>query len=109
MHRHVALLVVVVITALVGAGVAAQSKNSASRWTPPRTPDGHPALQGIWINATIPPFERPPTRREKAVLPEAEAAAFERQASPRREEDGPPRPGDVGSYNQFWFDSGDRV
>ena len=40
----------------------------------------------------------------------AEAEAFERQAAGRREDDSAPaRPGDVGSYNQVWFDSGERV
>jgi hypothetical protein len=27
--------------------------------TIPRTPDGHPDLQGIWTNATLTPLERP--------------------------------------------------
>jgi hypothetical protein len=109
MRRNTALLTLVVATAFVGASVAGQSNSTASRWTPPRTPDGQPDVQGVWTNATITPFERPPSLRDKAFLTEAEAEAFERQAATRREADGPPRPGDVGSYNQFWFDSGDRV
>jgi len=78
-------------------------------WAPPTTPDGQPDLHGIWTNATITPFERPAALQGKAFLNEAEAQAFERQAATRREEDGPPSAGDVGSYNQFWFDSGERV
>jgi hypothetical protein len=39
----------------------AQSKTDpakAKTWNLPRTPDGHPDLQGIWTNATLTPLER---------------------------------------------------
>jgi hypothetical protein len=40
----------------------------------------------------------------------AEATALEARAADQREKaDDTPRPGDVGSYNQAWFDSGTRV
>ncbi len=45
--------------------------------TLPRTPDGHPDLQGVWTNATITPVERPPEFAGKATLSDAEAKAFE--------------------------------
>jgi hypothetical protein len=103
-------LVLAVVTALAGATVAGQPTSAANRWTPSRTPDGRPDLQGIWTNATITPFERPASLRDRAFLTEAEAEALEQQAASRRgAEDARPRPGDVGSYNQFWFDSGERV
>ena len=105
MHRNIRLALVVAAAALGGVSAAGQS----GAWTPPRTPDGQPNLQGVWTNATITPLERPANLRDKAFLTEAEAAALERQAASTREEDGPPRAGDVGSYNQFWFDSGERV
>jgi hypothetical protein len=97
------------VAALSGARGAAQSKTPHQPWTAPRTPDGQPDLQGIWTNATITPFERPANLRDRAFLTSAEADELERQAAARRDEDGPPRSGDVGSYNQFWFDSGNRV
>jgi hypothetical protein len=47
---------------------------SAQTWTPPRTPDGHPDLQGFWTNATITPLERPKELGPKEFFSEAEAA-----------------------------------
>jgi hypothetical protein len=45
----------------------------------PRTPDGHPDLQGVWTNATITPLERPAALAGKATLSDAEATAWEKQ------------------------------
>jgi hypothetical protein len=77
-------------------------------WSVARTADGQPDLQGVWTNATITPFERPANLGNKAYLTEQEADALERQAADNRV-DRPPKPGDVGSYNQAWFDSGTKV
>ena len=108
MRRNIGLALVA-LSAVASITVFAQSKHVPGAWAPPTTPDGQPDLHGIWTNATITPFERPAALQGKAFLNEAEAQAFERQAATRREEDGPPSAGDVGSYNQFWFDSGERV
>ena len=108
--RNTIGLVFVVLTASLhfAVTITAQSK-PARAWIPAKTPDGQPDLQGTWTNPTITPFERPAALAGKEFLTEAEARAFERQAANRREEDGPPRKGDVGNYNQFWFDSGEHV
>ena len=91
------------------AGAQKATAAKASRnWTPPRTPDGQPDLQGIWTNPTITPFERPSEFAGKPVLTEKEAAEVEQRAAQGRV-DAPPKAGDPGSYNQAWFDSGTKV
>jgi hypothetical protein len=102
------------ITALAcGVTLAAQSKApaaSGSGWTVPRTPSGHPDLQGIWTNATLTPLERPKAMGDRRFLTEAEAASFEAQAARlRATADDNLVKGEVGSYNQFWFDSGSTI
>ena len=102
-HRLLALLSPVVLVAVSLAGYAAQDP-----WTPPRNADGQPDLQGIWINPTITPFERPAEFGNKAFLTEEEIAEIESRAADNNV-DRPPPPGSVGSYNRFWFDSGTDV
>jgi hypothetical protein len=103
-------LIAIALAPVRVAGQPSAAVKTAKAWTPPRTPDGQPDLQGMWTNATITPFERPAGLAEKAFLTEEETAALEQQAAVRRENaDRPPRPGDTGSYNDFWFDSGTRV
>ena len=87
--------------------LGAQTKKPRA-WTPARTPDGQPDLQGTWVDATITPFERPGQLAAKEVLSADEAAELERKAAESRVESAP-RAGDVGSYNQIWVDSGTKV
>lgn len=95
------------VLALHGVWAFAQQPPTP-RWAPPRTLDGAPDLQGTWTNPTITPFERPDELLGKEFLTEAEAAALEAESA-RNAVDSPPPPGSVGSYNRFWFDSGDAV
>jgi len=53
---------------------------SAQTWTPPRTPDGHPDLQGFWTNASITPLERPRDLGAKEFFTEEEAAEIRKKA-----------------------------
>ncbi len=62
-------------------------------------------LQGIWTNGTLTPFERPPALGTKAFYTPEEAAIEERQATERRNGRNR-RPGDVGSDNEAFVDSG---
>src|SRR5262245_21281753 len=42
-----------------------------------RTPEGHPDLQGLWINNTATPLERPRDMADRAFFTPEEAAAYE--------------------------------
>jgi hypothetical protein len=44
----------------------------------PRTPDGHPDLQGIWANDTVTMLERPSRFGDQEVFSEKEATEYER-------------------------------
>ena len=100
-----AVLFVSTMLTLIGA----QSPSSpAPRSILPRTPWGHPDLQGIWTTETLTPLERPAALANKAVLTEEEAAELERRTDASRA-DGPPREGDPGTYNRFWTEAGTRV
>jgi hypothetical protein len=61
-------------------GQTAKLTTKASKtWTPPRTADGHPDLQGYWTNATLIPLERPVELGNKEFYTEAEAAAMDKE------------------------------
>ena len=82
MSRYSALLLAVLCaTAAPGvvSTVAAQAPASdAGKWEVPRTPDGHPDLQGNWTNSTLTPFEREEGRGP--VFTSEEVDALERPA-----------------------------
>jgi hypothetical protein len=90
-----------------GAKPAAPSRARAS--AAPRTAWGQPDLQGVWDFRTVTPLERPKELAGKELLTEAEAADFERQAAIRNNRDTNVPAGNVGDYNEFWYDRGRQV
>jgi hypothetical protein len=72
----------------------------------PRTAWGDPDLQGIWSNATLTPLQRPPELAGKAFFAAEEASAFDKQRVAQTNADRPLRPGEVGAYNDAFFERG---
>ena len=52
----------------------AKATSAAKPWTPSRTPDGKPDLQGIWNTATVTPLERPKALGAKEFYTDEEFA-----------------------------------
>ncbi len=104
-HRFLTALTLAAVSV---APLPLAGQASPKHWIQPHTPDGQPDLQGVWTNPTITPFERPSELSGKPVLTNQEAAALEETAAKNRV-DRAPKEGDVGNYNQVWFDSGTKV
>ena len=98
---------------------------AAQSWTPPRTPDGQPDLQGIWTDNTVTPFERPKQFGDRGFLTDQEVSVLRQRAARLFDGSGDLAVGDelflsllanpdgvfrttrpVGDYNHFWIDDG---
>jgi hypothetical protein len=105
-----ALAAVAITDEVLSATANSQAKTAvARRWTPPRTPDGQPSLEGIWTNSTLTPLERPRELAGKEFFTPEEAAEREKRqlaelSTDRR--DGPPEVDVNRSYNEFWRERG---
>ena len=117
MSGHLRWLALPLLAAAVASGNSAVAgSQSRPDSTVPRAPDGHPDLQGVWTNATLTPLERPHALADKPFFTEEEARNLEAQAAGRQAAADDPKAraqalerGDIGSYNQFWFDSGTTI
>ncbi len=118
-NRVGVVLAVLCSTAAPGvvSTAAAQARASdAENWEVPRTPDGHPDLQGNWTNSTMTPFQRRAdqgpvyTPEEVAEIEQGYVDRIVRGAQPSD----PDRPvptagGSVGTYNNVYFETGSQV
>ena len=117
MRFSTSLLGLCLATAAAGLlSPAAAQQRLEPQWVMPRTPDGHPDLQGTWNNGTMTPFQR--REGQGAVYTPEDVARLEQgfvdrvvrgaqPSDPNRP--APPTGQGVGSYNNVWFEQGDRV
>ena len=81
----------------------------------PRTPSGKPDFNGHYDISTLTPFERPTSFGDRLFLNEEEIGALRDREMGIRARDAelsdpdreaPEEGGNIGSYNDFWFDRG---
>jgi hypothetical protein len=93
---------------------AAKTAKEGKAWTPPRTVDGKPDLQGVWTNNTVTPLERPKNLAGKEFYTDEELAANQKKERDRLdqnlEEGRPTEPGTAADvhydFAQFGLDRG---
>src|SRR4030095_10262009 len=112
-NKNMFLIVAIVSVLLPTAVVIAQNGSPgvppAKPYTTPKTPWGEPDLQGTFSNRTITPFERPANVNGREFYTAEEVAAMEKAAAGRGGDEGRNRGtrGDVErAYNDFWWDRG---
>jgi len=90
-NRLFVLVSAFLFAAISAPGQAPASKTTAgaakATWTPPRTPDGRPDLQGVWTNNSVTPLQRAKELAGKEFYTESELAAVRQKQLERYELD----------------------
>ena len=97
-----ALLVALGVDGALFAAQAPKTERARVQTAVPRTPDGHPDLQGLWDYRTATPLERPRDLPDKAFFTDQEAADFEKRTAERRDNV-------VAVHPPAWLDYGSKV
>src|SRR5687767_13445958 len=85
--------------------IASMAIGQTKKYTPPRTPDGQPDLQGFWTNNSYVPLERPGNVTKEFYTKEEALAAERRAASQESEQTVPGTVADVHyDFSQFGLD-----
>jgi hypothetical protein len=96
-----------------GAGGQAGATSAGGAWTAPKTPWGHPDLQGVWTTDQEigVPLERPIELGEKATLTEAEYRQRAEMLKKRYSDDKASRVGEVGNEQGpvHWYEGARQV
>jgi hypothetical protein len=124
------LVIVLGLICLTARPIWGQVKDTPVNSVPPRTPDGHPDLQGTYDLATMTPLERQPgapaflTKEKAEALQKAEIERRDKdnqspqadRSTPAGDDKGTPTAfyealeegagGPVGFYNRFWLNPG---
>jgi hypothetical protein len=74
------LAVAILALTSVFAPASGQNVAAAKPWTPPMTTYGTPDLEGVWINNSATPLERPRELDGRLLLTDAEVAVLQRRA-----------------------------
>lgn len=104
------------------AAATTVATSKAKPYVVPRTPDGHPDLQGVWANNDATPLERPKELNGRKLLTDAEVSVLKRRAAElfngetdaafgdsvylavlREAKDFKSTDTQTGNYNHFWI------
>jgi hypothetical protein len=102
MKTRITGVVVVILSIQAVSNIDAQDLARRTSW-------GDPDLEGIWTNATLTPLQRPPELASKEFFTPEEAVQFQRTRIEQTNADRPLPPGQVGAYNDVFFERGTSI
>ena len=96
-------LAVIVLSGVTAPVHGQAGATPAVKWTPPRTPDGHPDMQGIWnsVNSFFTPMQRPAALGDKEQVSEEELSKVLTEEAAKKIE-GSDR--GTGAYGHEWYE-----